>query len=147
MTMEINQNRDEYIIVVGCGRLGSHLARLLSKARKSVVVIDKNEHAFHRLSDEYSGFTIEADAVEIDTLLRAKIDKADVVVTTTNDDNTNLMIAQIAKTIYKVPKVIARLFEPSRQQVFEELDIDTLCPTILSAVALKDYIIGCETEE
>jgi trk system potassium uptake protein TrkA len=145
--MKINQDRDEYIIIVGCGRLGSHLARLLSKARKSVVVIDKNEYAFHRLSDDFSGFTIEADAIEIDTLLRAKIDKANIVVTTTNDDNTNLMIAQIAKSIYKVPKVIARLFEPSRQQVYEELDIETLCPTILSAVALKDNIIGHETEE
>ncbi|MBB6218136.1 trk system potassium uptake protein TrkA [Anaerosolibacter carboniphilus] len=143
--MKTKQDRDEYIIVIGCGRLGSHLARLLSKARKSVVVIDKDEHAFHRLSDEYSGFTIEADAVEIDTLLRAKIDKADVVVTTTNDDNTNLMIAQIAKTIYKVPKVIARLFEPSRQPVYEELGIDTLCPTILSAEALRNTIIGEET--
>lgn len=145
--MKTKQDRDEYIIIIGCGRLGSHLARLLSKARQSVVVIDKDAHAFHRLSDDFSGFTIEADAVEIDSLLQAKIHKADVVVTTTNDDNTNLMIAQIAKTIYKVPKVIARLFEPSRQQVYEELDIDTLCPTILSAVALKDNIIGHETEE
>ena len=145
--MENNQARDEYIIIVGCGRLGSHLARLLSKARKSVVVIDKNEYAFHRLSEDYSGFTIEADAIEIDTLLRAKIHKADVVVATTNDDNTNVMIAQVAKTIYHVPKVVARLFEPSRQLVYEELGIETLCPTILSAEALKNYIMGKETEE
>ncbi|MFZ5969081.1 MAG: potassium channel family protein [Bacillota bacterium] len=142
--MKIKQDRDEYIIIVGCGRLGSHLARLLSKARKSVVIIDKDAHAFHRLSDDFSGFTIEADAVEIDTLVRAKIDKADIVVTTTNDDNTNVMIAQIAKTIYHVPKVIARLFEPSRQEIYEELDIETLCPTILSAEALKNNIIGEE---
>lgn len=144
--MKNRKDKDEYIIIVGCGRLGSHLARLLSKDRKSVVVIDKREHSFHRLSEEFSGFTIEADAIEIDTLLRAKIDKADVVVTTTNDDNTNIMIAQIAKTVYKVPKVIARLFEPSRQQVYEELDIETLCPTILSAVALTNIIVGDETE-
>ncbi|MFT9494624.1 potassium channel family protein [Anaerosolibacter sp.] len=145
--MKSKENKDEYIVIIGCGRLGSHLARLLSKARKSVVVIDKDEHSFHRLTDEFSGFTIEADAIEIDTLLRAKIDRADVVVTTTNDDNTNIMIAQIAKTIYNVPKVIARLFEPSRQQVYEELDIQTLCPTILSAIALGDMIIGEEMGE
>lgn len=138
---------NEYIIIVGCGRLGSHLCRLLSKERKSVVVIDREEYAFHRLSEDFSGFTIESDATEIDTLLMAKIDRADVVVTTTNDDNTNIMIAQIAKTIYKVPKVIARLYEPARQKVYEELDIETLCPTTLSAEALNKIIVGTEREE
>lgn len=140
-------NKDEYIIIIGCGRLGSHLASLLSKARKSVVVIDNNEDAFNRLSDDFSGFTIEADAIEEETLLEAKINRADVVVTTTNDDNTNVMIAQIAKTIYKVPKVIARLFDPARQEMYEELDIETICPTILSAIKFKNIIIGSEEEE
>ncbi len=142
----MKKNNDEYIVIVGCGRLGSHLASLLSKARKSVVIVDKDEKAFNRLSQDFSGFTIQADAIEIDTLLKAKIDKADVVVTTTNDDNTNIMIAQIAKTIYKVPKVIARLFEPSKQKIYEELEVETLCPTVLSAVAFKDIIIGKEME-
>lgn len=143
----MKKNNDEYIIIVGCGRLGSHLAGLLSRLRKSVVVIDRDEIAFNRLSQDFSGFTIQADAIEIDTLLQAKIDKADVVVTTTNDDNTNIMIAQIAKSIYKVPKVIARLFEPSRQKVYEELEIETLCPTVLSAIEFKNIIVGKEMEE
>lgn len=142
----MKKNKDEYIIIVGCGRLGSHLASLLSKARKSVVVIDKEEKAFLKLSEDFSGFTIEADATEEDTLLEAKIDKADVLVATTNDDNTNIMVAQIAKTVYNVPKVIARLFEPLRQRVYEELDIDTICPTILSAIEFKNLIIGSENE-
>lgn len=142
-----NREKDEYIVIIGCGRLGSHLASLLSKERKSVVVIDKDQHSFHRLSDDFSGFTIEADALEEETLLEAKLDKADVVVTTTNDDNTNIMIAQIAKTIYNVPKVIARLFEPSRQRVYEELDIQTICPTILSAIEFKNIIVGKEMED
>jgi len=137
----------EYIIIVGCGRLGANIASLLSKARKSVVVIDKDEFSFRRLSDEFSGFTIEADAIEEDTLLSAKIDKADVLVATTNDDNTNIMVAQIAKKIYNVPKVIARLFEPSRQKVYEEFDIETVSPTVLSAVEFKNIIIGSEMEE
>lgn len=143
--MKINK-KDEYIIIVGCGRLGSHLASLLSKERKSVVVIDNNEEAFNRLVNDFSGFTIEADAIEEETLLNAKIDRADVVVATTNDDNTNVMIAQIAKTIYGVPKVIARLFDPSRQEMYEELDIDTICPTILSAVEFKNIIIEAKEE-
>jgi trk system potassium uptake protein TrkA len=142
--MEIFKNNDDYIIIVGCGRLGSHLANLLSKARKSVVVIDINEKAFKRLSDEFSGFTIEADAIEIDTLIKAKIEKANVVAATTNDDNTNIMIAQIAKTIYGVPMVIARLFDPTREKVYEELGIKTICPTTLSAMEFEAIILGKE---
>lgn len=147
MEKRLKKNNDEYIIIIGCGRLGSHLASLLSKAGKSIVIIDKDQQAFRKLSEDFSGFTIEADATEEDTLLEAKIDKADVLVATTNDDNTNIMVAQIAKTIYKVPKVIARLFEPARQRVYEELDIDTICPTILSAIEFRNIIIGKEMED
>ncbi|WP_202707614.1 potassium channel family protein [Sporosalibacterium faouarense] len=142
----MKKNKDEYIIIVGCGRLGANLASLLSKARKSIVVIDNDRDAFNRLSDEFSGFTIEADATEEAALLEAKIERADVVVATTNDDNTNIMIAQIAKSIYNVDKVVARLFEPSRQKVYEELDIETICPTELSAIAFRNIILEGQGE-
>lgn len=138
--MNKKKNKDEYIIIVGCGRLGSHIANLFSKQKKSVVIIDKEESAFRRLNIDFSGFTIEADAIEEDILLEAKIDKADIVITVTDDDNTNIMIAQIAKKIYKVPKVIARLFDTNMQKVYEGLDIKTVCPTILSAEKFLDFI-------
>jgi len=141
MTM-LNKKKDEYIIIVGCGRLGGSIANLLSKEGKSIVVIDKNESAFTKLSDDFSGFTLEANAIELDTLLRAKIDKADVVVVATDDDNTNIMIAQIAKIIYKVPRVITRLYEPAREEVYKNLNIDTICPTNLSALEFKNIIIN-----
>ncbi|WP_052220565.1 NAD-binding protein [Clostridium homopropionicum] len=137
-----NRNKDEYIIIVGCGRLGGSIANLLSKEGKSMVVIDKKESAFTKLSDDFSGFTLEANAIELDTLLRAKIDKADVVVVATDDDNTNIMIAQIAKIIYKVPRVITRLYEPAREEVYKNLNIDTICPTNLSALEFKNIIIN-----
>lgn len=143
MTM-FNKKKDEYIIIVGCGRLGGSIANLLSKEGKSIVVIDKNESAFTKLSDDFSGFTLEANAIELDTLLRAKIDKADVVVVATDDDNTNIMIAQIAKIIYKVPRVITRLYEPAREEVYKNLNIDTICPTNLSALEFKNIIINNE---
>ncbi len=134
----------EYIIIAGCGRLGSFLARLLSSDNKSVVVVDKNEEAFNNLTEEFSGFLIGEDITEIDTLIRAKIDKADVFVAATNDDNTNIMVAEIAKKIYQVPKVIARLYEPTKQELYQQLDIDTICPTILSAIAFKEIILAEE---
>lgn len=133
--------KDDYIIIIGCGRLGSHLANLLSASKKSVVVIDKTEESFKRLTSNFSGFTIEADAIEEEVLEEAKIDQADVVVSVTNDDNTNIMIAQIAKKIYNVPKVIARLIEPNKQKIYNQLGIVTICPTILSAEEISKIII------
>lgn len=140
------KNKDEYIIVIGCGRLGSHLASLLSKARKNVVIIDKKASSFHRLSEDFSGITLEANALDEASLIEADIAKADVVVIATNDDNTNIMISQIAKVIYNVPKVIARLDDPSRLEVYQELDIKTICPSILSAIEFKNQIIPEEME-
>lgn len=132
--------KDEYIIIVGCGRLGSHIANLFSKQSKSVVIIDKDDSAFRRLNVDFSGFTLEADALEEDVLLEAKIDKADIVLAVTDDDNTNIMVAQVAKKIYHVPKVISRLLDTEMQKVYEKLDIKIVCPTILSAEKFLDII-------
>jgi trk system potassium uptake protein TrkA len=131
----------EYILIIGCGRIGSLLSNLLSKSGKSVVVIDKEENAFERLGQEFSGFMIEADAIEIDVLEQAKISNADAVIVSTSDDSTNMMIAQVAKHIYGVPNVIARVIDPSEIPVYESLEIDTISPTILTAHSLFDLII------
>ncbi len=138
--MKKRKAKDEYIIIVGCGRLGSHIANIFSKKKKSIVVIDKKEEAFRRLGVDFSGFTIEADATEEDVLLEAKIDKADIVITVTDDDNTNIMVAQIAKKIFNVPKVIARIFDVKMKEFYEELDISILSPTILSANKFIDIV-------
>ncbi|MFP4457637.1 MAG: potassium channel family protein [Clostridia bacterium] len=132
---------DEYVIIIGCGRLGTHLANLLSIDGYSVVVVDKEAKAFESLSENFGGFTIEADAIEDQVLREANIDRADVLAATTDDDNTNIMIAQIAKTIYNVPKVIARLHEPNRKRVYQQLDIETVSPTTLSAEEFQRLII------
>ena len=133
-----------YILIIGCGKLGSYLAGLLSKEGKDVVIIDKAEEAFKSLNEDFSGFTLAGDATEIEVLERAKINKADVVVTTTEDDNINVMIAQIAKKSYSVPCVLARLFEPARENIYREFGIETICPTILSAAYFKEKILGNE---
>lgn len=136
------ENKEQYIIIVGCGRLGGYLANELSESSSnSVVVIDKNADAFERLNASFSGFTIEADALETDVLINAKINKADVVVTTTNHDNVNIMVAQIAKSIFGVGHVIARLTDPSKEKVYEELNIETISPTALSAIEFKRIIM------
>jgi len=137
----IKNKRETYIIIIGCGRLGAYLANSLGESKEnSIVIIDKNEQSFERLNNSFSGFTLEADATEIEVLKKAKIKEADVVVAATNHDNTNIMITQIAKALFDVPKVIARLIDPSREKVYSELGIDTISPTALSAIEFKRII-------
>jgi trk system potassium uptake protein len=129
-----------YVIIIGCGELGSQLASALLKLRKSIVVIDQDEDAFKRLPDQFSGFTIEGDGIEEDVLLDAEINRANLVIAVTGDDNVNIMIAQIARVIYNVPSVIARINKPSRASLIENLNIKTICPTDLSVQAFSRLI-------
>ncbi len=124
---------NRYILIVGCGRLGSHLANQLSRIGNSVVVIDRDESTFNNLSSDFSGFRVHGDATQIAILRDAKINKADVVIATTHEDNVNLMVAQVARRIFNVPKVLARVFDPRREEVYAQLDIDTICPTSVAA--------------
>ena len=122
-----------YIVVIGCGRLGSLLSAQLSAQGHSVVVIDRNEDTFANLSGEFSGFQLTGDAAELATLRRAKVDKADCLLAVTREDNVNLMVAQIGKTVFEIPVVLARVFDPAREAIYAEFDIDTISPTQLSA--------------
>ena len=123
----------QYVVIVGCGRLGSLLASQLSSLGSSVVVIDRDQAAFDNLSTEFSGFTVTGDAAEMDVLRRAKAHQADCLLAVTRHDNVNLMVAQVARSIYKVPKVIARVLDPAREAVYRQFGIETICPTELSA--------------
>lgn len=125
----------QYIVVVGCGRLGSILASRHSSQGNSVVVIDPHEDSFNNLSSDFSGFQIPGDASEIEILRSAKVDKADSLLAVTNKDNINLMVAQIAKDIFQVGTVVARVFDPGREKIYRDFGIATISPTQLSADA------------
>lgn len=125
--------KNEYIVIVGCGRWGAYLANILSKNRHHVVIIDKDENSFERLESNFNGTIISANVEELDVLLQAKMDKADLVIASTESDSTNLMIGQIAKKIYNVPRVIVRVYDPIKVKLFKELDIEIICPTVLAA--------------
>jgi len=98
-----------------------------------VVVIDNYEASFNDLSSDYSGFRIPGDATHRWVLEEAKIKKADIFFAVTHEDNVNLMVAQIAKKIFNIPHVLARVFDPKREQIFEQLGIETICPTSIGA--------------
>jgi trk system potassium uptake protein TrkA len=131
-----------YIVIVGCGRLGSYLANHLSGVGHSVVVIEKDEANFDNLSPDFSGFRLGADATHLEVLKQAKLDKADVFVATTREDNVNLMVAQVARKVFSVSIVLARVFDPKREQIYTQLGIRTICPTSVAAElflqAIKD---------
>ena len=133
-----------YVIIIGCGRLGSYLASRLSHDGHSVVVIDLDHSALQALSVDYSGFRLEGDATEIELLKQVKIDKADFFIATTGDDNVNLMVAQIAKKLFQVPRVMARVFQPKREKTYLDLGIETVCPTSIAADLLLKSIQGSQ---
>ncbi len=133
MGLLTKQNPGGYTIIVGCGRLGANLANALSDHGDNVIIVDKNEEAFRKLSAAYGGLTLPGDATDISVLKAAGIERADVVVSVTNLDNTNIMVAQIAKEQYRIPRVVCRLYDPERECVYHEFGIDTICPAVLSA--------------
>ncbi|MDR1906149.1 MAG: TrkA family potassium uptake protein [Clostridiales bacterium] len=134
------EKESDYSIIIGCGRLGASIADNLSEKGRSVMVVDKNSEAFKRLSFGYGGLTFNGDASEIYVLNEINVEKAKSVVVATNNDNTNILIAQLIKERYNVPRVIARLYEPEKACVYEDADIMTLCPAVLSANEIKKLL-------
>lgn len=123
------------IVIVGCGRLGGALANTLSLEGHRVVVIDQKESSFDKLTAGFSGFKIVGDAVELHILKQARLSEADYLFATTTSDNTNLMVAQVAKIVFNVPKVVARVFNPGREAMYKNFGVETINPTQLSAIA------------
>jgi trk system potassium uptake protein TrkA len=130
-----------YVIIVGCGRVGSELAKILSSEGHNVVIIDKNSASFDRLGGTFNGLTLVGNGFDWELLKQAGIAKADAFCAVTNGDNTNLISAQVAKKIFKVPKVIARVYDPQRAHIYSALGLDIISGTILFAAMLRDKII------
>jgi len=143
----MSEKRSQYILVIGCGRLGAHLATQLSRHGHSVVVIDLDEGKFAALGVEFSGFRIEADAVELTTLKQAKAERADRLIAVTGDDNINLAVAQMGRKLFNVPNVVARVSNPASEKVFRQLGINTICPLVLAGDALLGEVANDPQKE
>ena len=137
------------VLIVGAGRVGSAVAKATLAAGHEVSVLDEDPLSHERLdkdqrdSWEDSGgqFTL-GTALEMDALLEAGIDRADVFIAATNGDNTNLVIAQIAQKRFNVPKVIARVLDPYRAQWYEEQGLKTICPTQHAIEIFERAVLG-----
>lgn len=130
-----------YIVIIGCGRLGSGLAIELSNDGHDVVIVDKYAENLARLRSGFNGIKIKGVEIDNDTLMEAGIDKADIFLALTPADNINIMASQIAKDIFKVPRVIARIIDPSREFVYRKLGLQTISPTELGINIIRNNII------
>ena len=130
------------IIIVGCGRVGSSLAILLSDGGHNVYVIDRREEAFRELGRGFNGSVIKGVGTDSDVLRAANVESCDALAAVTDNDNGNLMIASVAREIFGVPHVITRLFSAKRENTYLKLNIDYSCGTTLVAEEMYAKILA-----
>ncbi len=129
-------------IIVGCGRLGSKVASLLSTNGRNVIMIDNDSESFRRLSDSFNGYTIEGDATDIDFLENTYIKECSCIIVATDNDDVNIFIAHIAKKLFEVPEVIVRLKDNTKSRLVEGMDIKAVYPFILSLSEISNIFDG-----
>lgn len=147
------------VIVVGCGRVGAHLAGFLVERGNQVTVVDRNPKAFRLLGGEFAdgvdgGGTGASRAthtpggircvlgvgIDEDVLRAAGIEETDAFAAVTDNDYANIMASLMAKEIFRVPRVIARITDPQRERIFHEMGIETTCPTMLGARSIVEQL-------
>jgi trk/ktr system potassium uptake protein len=129
------------IVVVGCGRVGAFLAGLLDKGGHEVTIVDLERSSFTHLPADFHGTTLLGNGTDLDILRQAGVDKADALLTLTQGDNRNLMAAQIAKEIFGVKRVLAKVNDPIRSQIYREKGITTISRTTILATLLHAMLM------
>jgi trk system potassium uptake protein len=132
-----------YVIIAGCGRVGSGMARMLVSEDHDVVVIDEDPGSFTLLGEDFPGRCIVGAALDWDVLRDAGLDGADVFAATTDGDNTNIVCALIAQRAFEVPCAIARVYDPLRARAFAKTGIRVVCPTEQARTMMMDRVHEC----
>jgi trk system potassium uptake protein len=127
-------------IIVGCGRVGAGLAQSLCQRRQSVTVVDQEGSAFEGLGPGFTGQTIVGAGLDREVLLQAGIERADGLATVTGSDDTNVVIARLARQIFRVPRVVARLHDPRHAEVYRQLGIQTITPLTWGIQRLSELL-------
>lgn len=129
-----------YITIVGCGRLGSMLAENLANNGYDIAIIDRNAKNLETLGSGFNGLRVKGVEFDNDVLIDAGIKQADCLIAATPFDNINITVALVAKKIFRVPRIIAKINDPQKKRVYDGLAIETINPTELSAYILKTRI-------
>lgn len=128
------------IIIMGCGRVGSQVSQLLVKLGHKVTVIDHDTNAFARLGPDFKGRIVRGIGFDRNTLLEAGVETAEAFVTASSSDNANIIAARIARNIFHVPRVVARLYDPLRAEVYQRLGLTTISTTGWGAERIVEVI-------
>jgi trk system potassium uptake protein TrkA len=137
------------IIIMGCGRVGAELAVMLEQDGHEVTVLDSDPAAFGPLGylpQEFRGKRMVGNGIDLDALRNVGIEQADAFVSATRGDNRNVMACQIAKHVFHVPRVVSRVFDPIREEMYRSLGLRTINPTRIQARLLKDALEKEEEE-
>lgn len=130
------------VVIMGCGRVGALLAEVLDSAGYDVTIMDIEPFNLKKLPATFNGTAIVGNGLEDDSLKKAGIEEADVFVSATQGDNRNVMACQIAKHIYGVRKVVSRIYDPIREEMYRGLGIESVSPTKVVAELLKEKVEG-----
>jgi trk system potassium uptake protein TrkA len=132
------------VVILGCGRVGAYLARRLQEEGHRVTIVDQSSATFARLGPGFAGDMVVGTGIDEDVLRRAGIEQADAFIAVTNWDNTNVMAAQVAKEIFGVRRVICRIYDHLREEIYRDLGLETVCPTLLAANRIQEILARLE---
>ena len=130
------------VVIVGCTAVGITLATDLCKNGYEVAVIDSDQKLFCDLPSFFKGVTVTGAAMDVEVLQNAGISECDAFVAVSDDDNLNIVASQLAKDMFKVPNVIARIADPVREKVFQNAGLKTICPTNIEGVGIYHLVTG-----
>ena len=130
------------VLIMGCGRVGARLASLLGEDGHEVTILDNDTYSFRRLPPSFSGTALFGNGIDEEVLKKAGIEEADIFVAVTQGDNRNVMACQVAKHVFKVPRVLCRIYDPLREEMYSALGLETISPTKIFAQLLREKIEG-----
>jgi len=128
------------IMIIGCGRLGAELAKFLSQSNRTITVLDNEPSAFERLGPSFKGDTIFGDGLDRDVLIKGGIERTDALAALTASDDINVVVARLASQIFKVPRVVARVHDPHKAEIYRRLGVLTVSPVTLGTQRLAELL-------
>ncbi|MCC6382801.1 MAG: TrkA family potassium uptake protein [Dehalococcoidia bacterium] len=129
------------VLIMGCGRLGARIAGLLDQAGHAVTVLDVNASSFRRLPESFQGARAVGNGMDGPVLERAGVAQAEAFMAVTQGDNRNYFASMMAKEVYGVPRVLCRIYDPVREQIFRDLGLETFSPTSLGAQIMVEMLV------
>ena len=128
------------VVIMGCGRVGSALAQMLDEDGHAVTVLDIRPDAFRRLPPGFGGRRQVGNGIDHDVLARIGVGQADAFIAVTQGDNRNVMATQMAKHLFGVRRTLCRIYDPIREEIYRELGLETISPTLVGARLLRDTL-------